>query len=232
MKQINLFWIKENWKILVIILLLIFVLFQCESSKQPSLTNVYKDNAKKFHQKARQIIDNSNDIIKDYKDVIKKKDTEISKLKKDIVNNSKIINDKLNDLKRYNTSDISKYYIDRYNQPNAIKSLSANELVIKDTLNRFIISDLINFDGVKFDYKVLKNMYSLENEKFNSANTTIDTLKININNISSAYENSIEQNKLAIKEVEKQLKKEKSKKTLYKITTVAAIIGGGYLLIK
>jgi hypothetical protein len=231
MKQINLFWIKDNWQVIVITLLLIVVLFQ-QCDPQPALTANYKDNAVQFQQKARQKVVQSNDVINDYKDAIKVKDAEIAKLKKDSIKNSKSVNSKLSDLKRYNNTDIAKYYIDRYNQPQAIKSVSTNEVTIKDTLSRFIISDLIKYDGVKYDYKILTNMYSLQNAKFQSANTTIDTLKVNINNISSAYESSIEQNKLAIKEVEKQLRKEKRKKTLYKITTVAAIVAGGYLLTK
>lgn len=231
MKQINLFWIKENWQIIVITLLLLVLLFQqCEP--QPALTANYKANAEQFQQKGRKITVQSNDIISDYKDIIKIKDAEIANLKKDSIKHSKIVKAKLSDLKRYNNADIAKYYIDRYNQPQAIKTVSTNEVIIKDTLSRFIISDLIKYDGVKYDYKLLTSMYSLQNAKFQSANTTIDTLKVNINNISSAYESSIEQNKLAIKEVEKQLRKEKRKKTLYKITTVAAIITGGYLLTK
>jgi len=231
MKQINLFKIKDNWQIIVITSLLLIVLFQqCEP--QPSLTANYKANAEQFQQKARKISVQSNDIIEDYKDAIKVKDAEIAKLKRDSVKNSKIVYAKLSDLKRYNNSDIAKYYIDRYNQPQAIKTVSTNEVTIKDTLSRFIISDLIKYDGVKYDYKILTNMYSLQNAKFVSANSTIDTLKVNINNISSAYESSINENKLAIKEVEKQLRKEKRKKTLYKITTVAAIVTGGYLLTK
>ena len=231
MKQINLFWIKDNWQILVITLLLLVVLFQQCEPQQAQIAD-FKVSADQFQQKGRKITVQSNDIISDYKDKIKVKDAEISKLKKDSIKNSKIVYAKLSDLKRYNNTDIAKYYIDRYNQPQAIKSTSTNEVTIKDTLSRFIISDLIKYDGVKYDYKVLTNMYSLQNAKFNLANTTIDTLKVNINNISSAYESSIEQNKLAIKEVEKQLRKEKRKKTLYKITTVAAIITGGYLLTK
>ena len=231
MKQINLFWIKDNWQIIAIALLLLVVLFQqCEP--QPSLTANYKANAEKFQKKARKITVQSNDIIEDYKDAIKVKDAEISKLKKDSIKNSKIIYAKLSDLKRYKNTDIAKYYIDRYNQPKAIKTVSTNEITIKDTLSRFIISDLIKYDGIKYDYKILTKEYSIVNSKFELANSTIDTLKVNINNISSAYENSIEQNKLAIKEVEKQFRKEKRKKTLYKITTVAAIITGGYLLTK
>ena len=231
MKQINLFWIKDNWQIIAIALLLLVVLFQqCEP--QPSLTANYKANAEKFQKKARKITVQSNDIIEDYKDAIKVKDAEISKLKKDSIKNSKIIYAKLSDLKRYKNTDIAKYYIDRYNQPQAIKTVSNNEVTIKDTLSRFIISDLIKYDGIKYDYKILTKEYSIVNSKFELANSTIDTLKVNINNISSAYENSIEQNKLAIKEVEKQFRKEKRKKTLYKITTVAAIITGGYLLTK
>jgi len=231
MKQINLFWIKDNWQIIVITLLLIVVLFQ-QCDPQPSLTANYKDNAVQFQQKGRKIAVQSNDIIIHYKDAIKVKDAEILKLKQDSAHNSKIVYTKLADLKRYNNTDIAKYYIDRYNQPQAIKSVYTNEVTIKDTLSRFIISDLIKYDGLKYDYKILTKEYSIVNNKFELANTTIDTLKVNINNISSAYESSIEQNKLAIKEVEKQLRKEKRKKTLYKITTVAAIVAGGYLLTK
>jgi len=231
MKQINLFKIKDNWQIIAIALLLLIVLFQrCEP--QPALTANYKANAEQFQQKARKIAVQSNDIIEDYKDVIKVKDAEIAKLKKDSIKNSKIVYAKLSDLKRYNNTDIAKYYIDRYNQPQAIKSTSTNEVTIKDTLSRFIISDLIKYDGVKYDYKILTKEYSIVNSKFKLANNTIDTLKVNINNISSAYESSINENKLAIKDIEKQLRKEKRKKTLYKITTVAAILGGGYLLTK
>jgi hypothetical protein len=234
MKQINLFfilfWIKRNWQVIVITLLLLIVLFQCQP--QPTLTANYKDNATKFQQKARTEVVQSNDIIKNYKILIKKKDAEILKLKKDSIKNSKSVNAKLSDLRRYKNTDIAKYYIDRYNQPQAIKSTSTNEVTIKDTLSRFIISDLIKYDGIKYDYKILTKEYSIVNSKFELANNTIDTLKVNINNISSAYESSINENKLAIKEVEKQLRKEKRNKTLYKITTVAAIIGGGYLLVK
>ena len=230
--QINLFWIKKNKYQIIIILLLFIVLFQCQNHNENNKLNTHKFNADKSHQKAQDVVIKSNDIIINYKDIIKNKDIEILKLKNDSIKNSRLVIYKLNELKTYNSSDIAKYYIDRYNKPNAIKSVSMDEVTIKDTLSRFIISDLIKYDGIKYDYTILTNMYNLQNSKFQSANTTIDTLKISINNISNAYENTIDENKLAIKEIEKQLRKEKRNKTLYKIATVAAIVGGGYLLVK
>ena len=230
--QINLFWIKKNRYQIIIILLLFIVLFQCKNHNENNKLSTHKSNADKSHQKAKDVVIKSNDIIINYKDIIKNKDIEILKLKNDSIKNSRLVIYKLNELKTYNSSDIAKYYIDRYNKPNAIKSVSMDEVTIKDTLSRFIISDLIKYDGIKYDYTILTNMYNLQNSKFQSANTTIDTLKISINNISNAYENTIDENKLAIKEIEKQLRKEKRNKTLYKIATVAAIVGGGYLLVK
>jgi hypothetical protein len=230
--QINLFWVKKNKYQIAVVLLLFIVLFQCNNKDNSKPINTHQTNADKFQQEARDATEISNNIIKDYQEKLRKKDADIDKLRRDSQLNNKLINTKLKSIMSYGNSDIAKYYIDRYNQPQAIKSVSVDEVTIKDTLSRFIISDLIKYDGVNYNYDMLTKEYSIVNNKFNLANTTIDTLKISINNISNAYEKSNDENKLAIKEAEKQLRKEKRNKTLYKITTVAAIIGGGYLLVK
>lgn len=230
--QINLFWIKKNKYQIAIVLLLFIVLSQCSDKDNSKPIDAHKVNADKFQQEARDATEVSNNIIKDYEEKLRKKDVDIDKLKRDSQLNNKLINTKLKRVMSYGNSDIAKYYIERYNQPQAIKSMSTDEVAIKDTLSRFIISDLVKYDGVSYNYDMLTKEYSIVNNKFNLANTTIDTLKISIDNISSAYEKSNDENKLVIKEAEKQLRKEKRNKTLYKITTVAAIIGGGYLLVK
>lgn len=231
MTQINLSWIKRNWQIIVITLLLLVVLFQrCEPQSQ--LAESHKQKSEQSLKNARSESLKLIDIKKNYKDKLKKKDLEIDKLKRNSEINNKLLNAKLKRVMNYNNSDIANYYIERYNQSNAVKSIGANEVAIKDTLSRFIISDLIKYDGIKYDYKTLNKEYLIVNEKFNLANKTVDTLNLSINNISTAYEIANNERLQQIKQVEKQVKKERREKNIYKIITIATIVAGGYLLAK
>jgi hypothetical protein len=235
MKQINLFfilfWIKRNWQVIVITLLLLVLLFQCESNKQPSLANDNKVNAENKLQLARQYQKQINKLVADYDATINALNRRNNEVENDLDKLRQKQKAKLIVVKHYNTNDIAKYYIELYNAPKGVKTVLGG-VELKDTVSRLVINDLILGQGYKFESKFLKAKLSIANEKFNVANKTIDTLKINISSISTAYEDANKSKDLAIKDIEKQVKKERRKKNLYKITTVAAIIGGGYLLTK
>jgi len=230
MKQINLYWVKENWQILVITLLLLLLAFQC--NQEPSFADQHKSNAKEQIKVARDETKKTTDIIDSYKKEIAKKSLQIENYERLLANSQNKVKAKLSDLKQYKSSSIVVYYKDRYNLTDGVKSIDSTTISIKDTVSRLVISDLIKYDGLKYDTPILKSQLNVVNEKFIIANNTIDTLKISINNISSAYENASTEKDLAIKEVEKSLQKEKLKKNVWKYVAIGTGLFLGYLQIK
>jgi len=229
MKQINLYWVKNNWQILVITLLLLLLAFQC--NQEPSLAENHKSNAKEQTKIARQETKKSIDIVNDYKIEIAKKNLQIANYQKLLAISENKVKAKLSDLKQYKNSSIVVYYKDRYNVIEGVKSIDTNTIAIKDNVSRLVISDLIKYDGLKYDNPILKSQLNTVSEKFIIANNTIDTLKISINNISSAYESANNSNELAIKQVEKQVKQERRKKNFWKYASIVVASGLGYLYI-
>jgi len=75
-------------------------------------------------------------------------------------------------------------------------------------------------------------MLTTSEQKFNLANKTIDTLKISINSISEAYESANESNNKVITSIEKQVKSERRKKNIWKITAFGVLAGAVYLSAK
>jgi len=220
---------KHGWKISTVVLAII-LLMQCGNS-EPQIA-IHKDKAKEHLTIARKEVDKTDDIIADYEKQILAKDKLLSDYKLKLANSQKQVKAKLSDLKQYKNSNIVIYYKDRYNVTDGLKSIDTNTIAVKDDVSKLIISDLIKYDGLKYDVPILKSELNTVNDKFLIANTTIDTLKISINSISKAYENANTENQLAIKEVEKSLKKEKLKKNVWKFVAIGSGLFFGYLQMK
>jgi len=229
--QINPFWFQRNWKNIALVLAIGVILLMHQCREEPSIAKEYKVNAEKKLQIARNLIKDKDNIIKNYDATISElnhrnnaTESQLSKLKQ-----SQSI--KLAKIKHYNTNDIAKYYIDLYNVPNGVKTvLGAVEL--KDTVSRLVINDLIVGQGAKFENRLLNGKLAIANDKFNLANKTIDTLKISINSISEAYESANESNNKVITSIEKQVKSERRKKNIWKITAFGVLAGAVYLSAK
>ena len=148
-----------------------------------------------------------------------------------LVNLTKKVNVKISEIKRYNTSDIANYYKDRYLLKNNIETLK-NAIILKDTVSRLVISDLVVGDGAKAEVKILRNVVSNEKIKFILASTEIDSLRLGLESVSKNYELANTEKDNALKLTEKAYKRERNKKNIWKITTLATVVGAGYLLIK
>jgi len=230
--QTVLYWIKLNWKNLSLILavLIILLMFKCEP--EPSLVKEHKANAKENLNVARTETKKTDNVISDYKKKVSDLQTKVDNYQKLLANSEKQTKVKLSDLKQYKNSNIVVYYQDRYNITEGLKSIDTNTIAVKDNVNRLVISDLIKYDGLKYDTPILKSMLVASNQKYEVANKTIDTLKISINNISSAYENANKSKDNVITSIEKQVKSERRKKNIWKITAFGVLAGAVYLSAK
>jgi len=230
--QTVLYWIKLNWKNLALILSVLIILLMFKCDPEPSLVKEHKANAKENLNVARGETKKTDNVIIDYKKTISDKDKEITNYKIKLANSQKTLNAKLSDLKQYKNSNIVVYYQDRYNITEGLKSIDTNTIAVKDNVSRLVISDLIKYDGLKYDTPILKSMLVASNQKYEVANKTIDTLKISINNISSAYESANESKDNVITSIEKQVRSERRKKNIWKITAFGVLAGAVYLSAK
>jgi len=232
MRKLNALWIERNiWKLLLIVsLMIIFLMMTCKGS-QTSLAETHKDKAKEHLGTARSETDKSKTVIENYKLKVSELENQVKDYQNKLTNSQKSVNSKLAVLKSYNNSDIANYYLDRFSLNEGVKSIDTTTIAIKDNVSRLVISELIKYDGLKYDTPILKNQLIATNEKYEVANKTIDTLKISINNISSAYENANSEKDLAIKDIERQVRSERRKKNFWKYSTMVVGAVSGYLLI-
>ena len=214
----------RNWKIVVIILLA-FALFQQCNKTDTALTeaNVSKAKNKEYINLARQREKQLISKIARYKENIAILTKSELKAKEQLANNTKTVKTKLSEIKRYNSSEITQYYKERYNAPNDVIQ-SENGTTLKDTVSKMVVSDLVVGDGAKAEVKILRSIVADKETKFQLCDDTVDSLKVGIESMAKNFELANTESQKAIKQTEKALRKEKTVKNVYKGALVLALI--------
>jgi hypothetical protein len=140
---------------------------------------------------------------------------------------------KLSDVAKYSVAQSADYFKSRYKTQDV--KVSSDYVMIKDTVSKMCISDLVSGDYARAELKLTKVVLGDVKLQSRMKDTVISELDMNrktLEQVVSIKDSTISLKDQIIENTHKQLKKEKRNKTLYKITTVAAMAAGGYLLIR
>lgn len=223
MKQININnidWVKLSSYFLVFFLT-VLLMNQCDKTNELQLAknNLNKDVKISELKQQKLMYDNSNIQIK-----LDSLETVKQAVKKEIVIVEKKVIVEVDKTKKFNTNDIAKFYEKRYNDKVVITQYGVS---LKDTIAKMNIIELNTKDGLVDKLKLTNKQLSLEEKKVISKDTIIANLGYIIDEKSSL--NMVQ--KQIIKNTEKSLKKEKSNKNFWKLTSGIILAGSAYLLI-
>lgn len=230
--------LRKYWIYIFCLILLIIIYFLFNSTKNlekeneslkgnilvnQSLSDLYlsqiSDRDKKIKIYVNQIDSLEKEVVK-YEDTIKI-----------IQNNS---SNKVKEVSSYNTVQISNYFKSRYN-PKTSVSIIGNKLALEDTISRQCITDLVKGDYVRAELKETNKILNVVKFQSRIKDSTIVILgeqKDKLFMIVKLKDSTIGLQDQVIKNSDKIIKREKNKKTFYKITTIAGALVSGYLLLK
>ena len=223
MIQINLNGIKWS-RVLhyaITILLLVVVFFKFNGTNELKMANSslekdvksYKANAKKYVYE--------NNLLKDSITLL---ETRKAKAEKEIVYIEKESQSKLEKVPSMSTKNIANYYQKRYTAPVVITQYG---VALSDSIAKKNIKETIEKDYCFQEIKLVKEVLSIEEKK----GEVKDSINQNLTKAFQEIEKANTAQTEMIQNVEKSLKKEKRKKTFWKVATVAAISASAYLLI-
>lgn len=230
---------KYNWKNIALILLVLFVFFQCNSNEvalaeakfQKKEAEKHLANAELFQQKNEALIEKEAK----YLDTIANLESKNNDVQKQIV----IVKEKgkveIERIKKFKSSEIAKYIQDRYKTDQNNVATTSNGTIISDTIAKKMIVEVTEGDICNEEVFGLNEIIYNDKEIFKQKDGIISNVKEQNVNLLSAieeYKKADELKSNALENTEKAFRKERNKKNIYKITTVLAILGGGYLLIK
>ena len=106
---------------------------------------------------------------------------------------------------------------------------------LNPSVAREVIKDIIKGDGSKRELEQVKVALKLTREKINLKDQIISFQNTKINNLESiqmGIEEQLAIQKKITDQIEQELRAQKKKAFLYKLTTVVGVVTTGYLLIK
>lgn len=184
-----------------------------ENSSLEKDVKSYKANAKKY-------VDENNRL----KDSITLLETRKAKVEKEIVYIEKENQSKLEKVPSMSTKNIANYYQKRYTAPVVITQYG---VALSDSIAKKNIKETIEKDYCFQEIKLVKEVLSIEEKK----GEVKDSINQNLTKAFQEIEKANTAQTEMIQNVEKSLKKEKRKKTFWKVATVAAISASTYLVI-
>lgn len=230
--------LKKYWIYIFCLILLIIIYFLFNSTKNlereneglkgnilvnQSLSDLYLSQIKSRDAKilnyAAKIDSLENEVVK-YEENIR------------VIKNN--YNNKVKEVSSYNTTQISNYFKSRYSPKNSI-SIIGNKLALEDTISRQCITDLVKGDYVRAELKETNKVLNVVKFQSRIKDSTIVILgeqKDKLFMVVKLKDSTIGLQEQIIKNSDKIIKKEKNKKTFYKITTIAGALVSGYLLLK
>lgn len=230
--------LRKYWIYIFCLILLIIIYFLFNSTKNLEKENESLKGNILVNQSLSDLylseIQNRDKKINIYINQIDSLEKEVVKYEDSIVvikNNS---NEKVKEVSKYNTIQISNYFKDRYSPKKSI-SVIGNKLVLEDTISRQCITDLVKGDYVRAELKETNKILNVVKFQSKIKDSTIFILgeqKEMLFSVIKLKDSTIGLQENVIKNTEKIIKKEKNKKTFYKITTIAGALVSGYLLLK
>lgn len=213
--------LHEYWSYIVITVLCFFLFKSCNVGAELKLAN---NNLK---LEVKELVANSNKHLAK-NNILNSKILELEKQKQ--IQKTKIANIQnkaKSDLKKVatlNTKQIAKYYQERYKLPITITQYGVS---LSDTIAKKNITELVQKDYCFAEVKLFKVQLQLEEKKGVYKDTIIDNFtksNLNLNQVISTQEK-------IITNTEDLFKKEKNKKTFWKVASGILATGIGYLLI-
>ncbi len=238
MKEINVEWLGKNWlKITVLALLLMVLAQRCENSKLEIASAIdkkdaktSKENALAFEKKAKNLAEKE---VK-YKDTIAFLDKQDQKHVAEILENKTQVVYLKEKVKEFKSTEIANYIKDYYKAQGSQVFTTNLGTVVKDTIGKAIITDLIDRDGLKVENGLLNQRIEVKDSTINTYQNYVDLKSKQIEALQSANsenKKATEYTENALKNTEKAFKKEKLKTNLWKLIGVGALTASGYLLI-
>jgi len=108
---------------------------------------------------------------------------------------------------------------------------SSSTIQLTKPVARFVIKDLVQFDGLTKEMQAMQEILNETNNKLNTQGDLVANLKTQVLNYQSQMEkqgNQLKSQKNATQSLQKALKKERRKTKLYQI---GSAIGGGAVLL-
>ena len=202
----------------IIFLLSIIILSTCTNSENAQIA--LKDKIKISDLQADiykgKIIELNSNIVR----IERQKQAEKVK----IVTIIKEVDKKIKSVPKLTTKGIANYYQDRYKLPVTITQYGVS---LNDTIAKENIKELIQKDGLQMELELTKNLLLF------SENQSIikDTIILNKSLIIDQKDDQIGLHLSLEKSLNKTIKKEKTKKTIWKVASGILLAGGCYYLV-
>ena len=211
----------DYWQYLVIAILTILLFRNCTQNEELQLANSnFKQELKISDLKIEKHVNRINALNDSL--VILNKLKQREKVK--IVTVVKEVQKKIQSVGSLTTKDIANYYSNRYKLKPVVTQYG---VALKDTVHKMVIVDLIKKDGLVLELNHTKNILNIaENQsKIKSDVIVLKDSIIKEKNIQIDTHFQIEKN------LNKQVKSERTKKTIWQIVSGSVIIGASYLFI-
>jgi len=238
----NLIQIKDflfkRWKEIVIVILTISCILQCESNNTLDKKLINTEKEKAIHQSnAKHYLDLNDSLnlkIPKYEDSIFKLKKLNEENVKNILNLKKQTNLKLIKVKNYTSKDIKKYFEERYKVIDI--PLETQGVVLKDSISHLVITDLIKGDSSIEELKITNKMLFNEKEQSKQKDSIIINQNkqiINSDIIISEKDKINALSEKAFKDTKEALKKQQKNKNIWKYIAIgSSAVAGSLILIK
>ena len=222
--------LKSNWKNIALILLVLFVFFQCNSNEvafaeakfQKKEAEKHLANAELFQQKNESLIEKETK----YLDTIANLEKKNSEVKTKIIEVKRKGAIEIERVKKFKSSEIAKYIQDRYKTDQNNVATISNGTIISDTIAKKMIVEVTEGDICQEEVFGLNEIIYNDKEIFKQKDGIISNVKEQNVNLLSAieeYKKADELKSNALENTEKAFKKERFKKNFWKGTTVVVI---------
>lgn len=229
--------IQKFWREIIIAILVGLIIALLNSNGNLSVENAKLEGLVMVNESVSNLymsqIHDRDKKIKVYITKIDSMNRVISSSESRVVYINKERDGKLSSVSKYSVSQSAEYFKSRYKTQDV--KVSSDYVMIKDTVSKMCISDLVSGDYARAELKITKSVVGDLKLQSRIKDTVISELEMNrktLEQVVSIKDSTISLKDQIIGNTQKQLKKEKRNKTLYKITTVAAMAAGGYLLIR
>lgn len=229
--------IKKYWREIVIAILIGLILALLNSNGNLSVENAKLEGLVRVNESVSNLyisqIQDRDKKIKVYLTRIDSMDRVISSFESRVVYINKERDVKLSSVSKYSVSQSAEYFKSRYKTQDV--KVSSEYVMIKDTVSKMCISDLVSGDYARAELKITKSVVGELKLQSRMKDTVISELEMNMKTLEQVV--SIKDSTISLKDqiignTQKQLKKESRKKTFYKIATIATMAAGGYLLVR
>jgi len=229
--------VQRFWREIVIAMLVGLIIALLNNNDNLSIENAKLDGLVRVNQSVSDLymsqIHDRDKKIAVYITMIDSMDRVISSSETRIVYINKDKDKKLSDVSKYSVAQSAEYFKSRYKTQDV--KVSSDYVMIKDTVSKMCISDLVSGDYARAELKITKSVVGDLKLQSRMKDTVISDLEINrktLEQVVSIKDSTISLKDQIIGNTQKQLKKESRKKTFYKIATIATMAAGGYLLVR